>query len=112
MNNHEQVSDQVFHVLVTLADGPRHGYGIIQEVEARTAGELKLGSGTLYSAIKRMRSRGWVERIPAPEGEDPRRKYYGLTEAGRALARTEARRLAALVRFARGKDLLASSMDP
>lgn len=77
MNNHEQVSDQVFHVLITLVDGPRHGYGIIQEVEARTGGELKRGSG----------------------------------EAGRALVRAEARRLASLVEFARAKDLLASSAD-
>jgi DNA-binding PadR family transcriptional regulator len=111
MNNHEQVSDQVFHVLITLVDGPRHGYGIIREVEARTGGELTLGSGTLYSAIGRMRSRGWVERVTAPDTEDPRRKYYRLTEAGRALVRAEAARLASLVRFARAKDLLASSAD-
>jgi DNA-binding PadR family transcriptional regulator len=58
-----------------------------------------------------MRSRGWVERVTAPDTEDPRRKYYGLTEAGRELALAEARRLASLVRFARAKDLLASSAD-
>lgn len=111
MNNHEQVSDQVFHVLLSLVDGPRHGYGIIQEVEARTGGELKLGSGTLYSAIRRMTSRGWVERVTVRDSEDPRRKYYGLTEAGRALVRAEARRLASLVKFARAKDLLARPAD-
>ena len=111
MNNNEHVSDQVFHVLITLVDGPRHGYGILQEVENRTSGELKLGTSTLYSAIGRMRARGWVERVELSDSDDPRRKYYGLTEAGRSLIQAEARRLANLVEYARAKDLLGSATE-
>jgi DNA-binding PadR family transcriptional regulator len=105
--DHEQVSDHVFHVLLSLVDGPRHGYGIIQDVESRTSGAFTLGSGTLYSAIKRMQAKGWMERVPAPESGDARRKYYGLTGAGRAVIAGEAARLATLVRYARAKDLLS-----
>ena len=111
MENHEQVSDQVFHVLLSLVDGPRHGYRIIQEVEARTEGAFTLGSGTLYSAIKRMQTKGWAERVAAPGKGDARRKYYGLTEAGREVVRVEARRLATLVQYAHAKNLLPSRAD-
>ena len=107
MGDHGPVSDQLFHILLSLVDEPKHGYGILQEVERRTAGEVTLGAGTLYSAIKRIRARGWVEEIDAPEsGEDPRRRYYGLTREGRRVVRDEARRLEALVRYARAKDVL------
>jgi DNA-binding PadR family transcriptional regulator len=76
-------------------------------VEERTRGDLRLGASTLYSAIKRVRAWGWVQEVDAPEsGEDPRRKYYGLTPAGRRVVRDEARRLEALVRYARAKDVL------
>lgn len=109
MDNREQVSDQVFHILLSLADEPRHGYGIIQDVEARTEGTLTLGSGTLYSAIKRMRERGWVQPVRAPRSGDARRKYYGLTKTGRAVMHAEADRLADLVRYAKAKDVLRES---
>jgi DNA-binding MarR family transcriptional regulator len=108
---HEQVSDQVFHVLLSLVDGPRHGYGIIQDVEGRTGGAFTLGSGTLYSAIRRLGSKRWIRRVPAPEAGDPRRKYYGLTDLGREVIQAEALRLAALVRYARAKDLVPSHAD-
>lgn len=111
MTNQEQVSDQVFHVLLSLVDRPRHGYGIIQDVEARTGGAFTLGSGTLYSAIRRLESRGWVGRVKAPESGDARRKYYGLTERGREVVLSEARRLATLVGYARAKDLLRGRAD-
>jgi DNA-binding PadR family transcriptional regulator len=108
LGEHGPVSDQLFHILLSLVDGPKHGYGIIQEVEGRTRGELTLGASTLYSAIKRIRARGWVEEVDAPvEGEDPRRRYYGLTREGRRVVREEARRLEALVRHARAKDVLS-----
>lgn len=104
MTENEPVSDQVFHVLLSLLDRPRHGYGIVQAVEARTGGAFTIGSGTLYSAIKRMEARGWIERVDGPAGEDPRRKYYGITEAGRRVAVGEARRVTKLAEYAR--DLL------
>jgi PadR family transcriptional regulator PadR len=107
LGDHAPVSDQLFHILLSLVDEPKHGYGIILEVERRTRGDVKLGASTLYSAIKRIRARGWVEEVDAPEtGEDPRRRYYGLTDAGRQAVRDEARRLEALVGHARAKDLL------
>lgn len=107
MGDHGPVSDQLFHILLSLVDEPKHGYGIIQEVEGRTQGKLRLGASTLYSAIKRIRRWGWVEEVSAPGGdEDPRRRYYGITREGRRVAREEARRLEALVRHARAKELL------
>ena len=107
MTEHGPVSDQLFHILLSLVDEPKHGYGIIQEVERRTKGEVTLGASTLYSAIKRIRAWEWVEEVEAPaSGEDPRRRYYGLTAAGRRVVRSEARRLEALVRYARAKDVL------
>lgn len=104
MQANEPVSDHVFHILLSLLDEPRHGYGIIQAVEVRTGGTFIIGSGTLYSAIKRMQAQGWVERVKGPAGEDPRRKYYRVTDAGREVAISEARRLTELAGYAR--DLL------
>lgn len=106
MGDQKPVSDQLFHILLSLSDEPRHGYGIIQEVEARTAGRATLGSSTLYSAIKRIRAWGWVEEVDAPVQGDPRRKYYGLTAVGRGVVRAEASRLETLVRHARAKNVL------
>ena len=100
-------SAQVFHILLSLADGPRHGYGVIQEVEQRTGGGMVLGSGTLYSAIKRMRASGWVEETQVADPEDPRRRYYRLTEMGRQVVQWEARYLESLVDQARAKSVLA-----
>ena len=101
MRESEPVSDQVFHILLSLAEGPRHGYGIIQAVEDRTGGAFTIGSGTLYSTIKRMEGAGWVKRVKRPDVEDPRRKYYGLTVAGRGVMLAEARRLTELAAYAR-----------
>ncbi|MEX2048204.1 MAG: PadR family transcriptional regulator [Gemmatimonadota bacterium] len=107
MADQRPVSDQLFHILLALVDEPRHGYGMIQEVEARTKGAVTLGASTLYSAIKRIRAWGWVEEVRSPvAGDDPRRRYYGLTREGRRVVRDEARRLEALVRHARSKDVL------
>ena len=93
-----------FHILLSLAEEDRHGYAIMQDVAARTAGEVKLGAGTLYRSIQRMLEDGLIEETrerPAPELDDERRRYYRVTRFGTAVARAEARRLAALVRLAR-----------
>jgi len=100
------VSDQLFHILLALVDEPRHGYGIIQEVEQRSGGAVVLGSSTLYSAIKRIRLRGWIDEVPSPHDADPRRRYYALTETGRSAVRAEAGRLEVLVDHARAKRVL------
>ena len=71
-----------YHILVALGDGPRHGYAIMQEVEDRTGGRVRLLPGTLYATIKRMLSSGSIEECRAPAGvksRDERRRYYRLT---------------------------------
>ena len=93
-----------FHILLALAEDDRHGYGIIQDVAARTGGELKLSAGTLYRSIQRMLEQGLIVEArerPAPELDDERRRYYRITPFGAAVARAETRRLAELVRLAR-----------
>lgn len=92
-----------FHILLALAAGDCHGYGIIQEVEARTKGALRLSPGTLYRTIQRLLEQGLIEeprRLARPQG-DPRRRYYRLTLLGSAVARAETRRLTDLVRLAK-----------
>jgi DNA-binding PadR family transcriptional regulator len=91
------------HILLSLSEGERHGYGIKLEVERRTGGTLRLGPGTLYEAIHRMERAGWIERRPGP---DPRRRAYRLTPRGRDRMRGELERLDAIVRFARSRELL------
>ncbi|MGE0443437.1 MAG: PadR family transcriptional regulator [Gemmatimonadales bacterium] len=103
------LTPQVFHILLALADGDRHGYGIIQDVEAGTGGAIRLGPGTLYGALKRLVRAGLVRetaRRPARDQDDERRRYYALTEAGRRLLSTESRRLADAVGRARRAGLL------
>ena len=99
-----------FDILLALAGGERHGYGIMQDVERRTGGATRLGPGTLYGAVRRMLAAGWIEERPAAAaaGDDARRRcYYRLTPAGRAAAAGEARRLAELVLAAAEHGLLS-----
>ena len=93
-----------FHILMALAYEDRHGYAIIQDVAARTGGEIKLSAGTLYRSIQRMLEQGLLietRERPAPEDDDERRRYYRITPFGAEVARAEARRLAHLVKMAR-----------
>ena len=93
-----------FHILLAVADGDRHGYAIIQEVAARTGGELTLNAGTLYRAIHRMLEQGLIVEArerPGPEEDDERRRYYRITDFGIETAKAEARRLTQLVKLAR-----------
>ena len=98
-----------FHILLSLAGGERHGYGIIQDIAAR--GEHAVPDvGTMYRALARMVEGGLIapaDRRPAPDADDERRNYYRITRAGLALARAEARRLEALTRAARQGGLLS-----
>ena len=96
-----------FHILVALAGGERHGYAIIQDIAARTDGELKIQAGTLYRSIQRMLEQGLVQEIGSPIlGADERRRYYRLTPFGREVAQAEARRLEQMVRLARRSGLV------
>ena len=99
----------VFQVLLTLADGDRHGYGIIRDVEQRTDGLMVLRTGTLYTVMKRLLDLELVEESdarPAPDEDDERRRYYRLTAFGKAVTEAEARRLESLVALARDKRVL------
>jgi len=101
-----------FHILLSVAVDDRHGYAIIQDVAARTGGELKLSAGTLYRSIQRMLEQGLIVETqdrPAPELDDERRRYYRITPFGAAVARAEARRLALLVRMARERGIAAGT---
>jgi DNA-binding PadR family transcriptional regulator len=95
-----------FHVLLALLDGPRHGYGLMQDVEAQSDGRVKLGPGTLYTAIKRLRTASLISETAA---DAERRRCYKLTRKGRAVAEDEAQRLHDLVRLARKRGLLPST---
>lgn len=102
-----------FHILLALLHEDRHGYGIIQEVAARTDGRLSLSTGTLYRSIQRMLEQGLVEETnerPAPELDDERRRYYRLTVFGSEVARAEAHRLAGLVELARASGLVSGGV--
>jgi DNA-binding PadR family transcriptional regulator len=93
-----------FHILLSLSDEDRHGYGIIQDVAARTGGDVTLGPATLYRTIQRMLEQDLIVETsarPAPEEDDERRRYYRITPFGRRVAQAEATRLADLVRLAR-----------
>src|SRR5437773_1991865 len=99
------------HILLSLATGERHGYGIIQDIQGR--GEKAASDvGTMYRALARMFENGLIEaaaRRPAPDASDERRNYYRMTEAGRRVATAEARRLEALTRAARLSGLLSKA---
>lgn len=99
----------VFHILLSLADGEKHGYAIMREVRARTAGAMRLGPGTLYGSIQRMLKDDLIvemrERVDPVHGEE-RRRYYRLTSFGQRVLQAEAQRLEQLVRIAQTKRVL------
>ncbi|HWT46367.1 MAG TPA: helix-turn-helix transcriptional regulator [Vicinamibacterales bacterium] len=96
----------IAHILLALADGDRHGYGIMQEIERLTSGSVRMGPGTLYGTIKRMLASGLAEEAderPDPALDDERRRYYRMTALGRAVLQAETARMATLVGAARAK---------
>ena len=97
-----------FQILLSLADEDLHGYGIMRQVAEQTAGRLRLGPGTLYSSIQALLEQKFIEEVDLREDAklgNERRRYYRLTSAGRKLARSEADRLADLLRVARSKKI-------
>ena len=104
------LSTATYYILLALADGDQHGYGVMREVAASSGGQVQLGAGTLYAAINRLRGARLIEESderPDPRLDDQRRRYYRLTNLGRAVAQAESERLARLVNIARTKNLLA-----
>jgi DNA-binding PadR family transcriptional regulator len=99
----------VFNILLALADGEKHGYAIMLEVEAHTAGLVKMGPGTLYGSIKRMLEGGLIaesDERPDPDLDDQRRRYYCLTTMGERVLHAEAKRLYDQVAAAQAKGIL------
>jgi len=100
------LSAAMFHILLALAGGERHGYGIIKEVEAQTDRTVKLAPATFYRLAKQMQNDGWIADVGSDDDDDERRRYYRLTPRGRRIAQAEAQRLEELVRVARARRLL------
>lgn len=101
-----------FEILLTLAEGEAHGYAIMQRVEARTGGRVRLLPGTMYRGFQRLCEMGLIEETgdrPDPALDDQRRRYYRITEAGHRVARAEAERLEATVEASRAARLLSPS---
>jgi len=99
MTDHPPPTAQAFHILVALAGGDLHGYAIMQDVAARTSGQMQLSAGTLYGAIQRLLEQGFIVELGGGAGQ--RRRVYRLTPSGRKAARAEAARLAELLDQAR-----------
>jgi DNA-binding PadR family transcriptional regulator len=97
---------------MALSSEDRHGYAILQDIEERTEGSLKLGAGTLYRSLQRMLEQGLIIETgdrPAPEHDDERRRYYRITKFGESVAQAEVRRLRQLVRLARASGFAGGS---
>ena len=102
---------QWFHIMLSLAGGGHHGYGIMQEVLNRTTGKVRLWPATLYGSIKRLIEAGLIEESdqrPAPEDDDARRRYYKLTPLGKRVLDAECDRLQELVRAIRLKQSMVT----
>ena len=107
------LTPRVFHILLALVDEEQHGYRIMKEVETRSGGKVRIGPGTLYEAIQRLVKNQLIEESsdrPDAELDDKRRRYYKLTQLGRGVLAAESERLAALVGFARSKDLVKAKL--
>jgi DNA-binding PadR family transcriptional regulator len=106
------VTERTLQILLALADGPLHGYGIKRAVEDRTDGTVRLGAGTLYEAIQRLVVEGRIREVGAPADAEtssgPPRRFYDLTDTGREALRDELRRLRDIVHYAEARALLQS----
>jgi len=107
VEDHLPLSAAHFHVLLSLTEGPMHGYGVKREVEERTDGRIRLAAGSLYEGIQRLQRKALISQAPAPE--DPgakgssRWRFYGITPLGRQVLRAELARLEADIAIARAK---------
>jgi DNA-binding PadR family transcriptional regulator len=97
------LSPAIFHILLSLGEGERHGYALKREIAKRTNGKLTLGPGVLYGSINKMLELGLIEESaerPDPHLDDERRRYYKITSFGRQIARAEAARMRELAEMA------------
>jgi len=109
-SRYQPLTPAVFHILLALVDGEKHGYSIMKDVEKQTEGKLKMGPGTLYGSIKRMLTAGFIaeaDERPDPTLDDERRRYYRLSDLGLKALSVESYRLEQAVKVARQKQVLA-----
>ena len=104
-----------FSVLLVLAEGASYGYGIVKAIAERSAGSVRLAPGNLYQVLDRLLEKAWIrelEPIELPDDADGRRRYYAITDVGRAVAAAEARRLQAMLPTAIRLDLVPAKGTP
>jgi len=98
------LSSAALHILLALAGEDLHGYGIMQDIARQSEGIYRLGPGTLYDNLRKLIQNGWVQELGPRRGDDdPRRRYYRLTDAGRDALTAETARLTQVVREARSR---------
>jgi len=111
VDQHLPLKPVAFQILLSLADGERHGYGITQDIAGRTSARMRIEPGNLYRSIRTMLDDGLIEeseRRPAPDLDDERRRYYRITPLGRRVAVAETARLEAVVLEAKAKRWIRS----
>ncbi|MGD2071477.1 MAG: PadR family transcriptional regulator [Gemmatimonadota bacterium] len=105
-----RITPSFLHLLLSLSEGPRHGYRMMQEIEERTDGRTRLGPSSLYYSLGRLEDAGLIREVEGPDDEDEphgeRRRYYALTDDGRRRLREETEALADIVAHARAQGLL------
>jgi DNA-binding PadR family transcriptional regulator len=104
MAAYQPLAPAVFHILLALTDGEKHGYAVMKSIEDHTEGALRMGAGTLYSNLQRLTETGWVLEVTPPQARsarDQRRRFYRLTDRGREALAVEVRRLESLVQLAK-----------
>ena len=102
MKKTEPLSESYFYILLCLAKGANHGYGIMQMTERLSGGEVLIGSGTMYGATGNMMKKGWIREIMSNEAGTERRRLYQLTDSGREVLRAEVERLRRMLENAEG----------
>ena len=102
MKRSEPLSESYFYILLCLAKGENHGYGIMQMTDLLSGGDVKIGSGPMYGATGNMMKNGWILEIISNEPGQERRRLYQLTESGREALRTEVARLQRMLDNAKG----------
>ena len=102
MKRSEPMSESDYYILLGLAKGANHGYGIMQMTEKLSGGDVTIGSGTMYGATSNMMKKGWIREIMSDEPGQERRRLYQLTDSGRTALRAEIKRLQRMLENAQG----------
>ena len=102
MKRSEPLSESYYYILLCLAKGANHGYGIMQMTKSLSGGDVTIGSGTMYGATGNMMKKGWIREIISEEPGQERRRLYQLTESGREALREEIVRLKRMLENAEG----------